>query len=162
MKLSTQMAGLVGWLAVGFLAAGLGAIASVDAPTFYAQLQRPGWAPPGAVFGPVWTALYLLMAIAAWLVWRRAGFAGARLALTLFVIQLALNALWSWLFFAWHLGGPAFADILLLWLAIVATTLAFWRQHPAAGALLVPYLLWVTFAAGLNYSVWQMNPQALG
>ena len=102
------------------------------------------------------------MGIAAWLAWRPGGFATARTALTLFLVQLALNALWSWLFFGWHRARLAFADVLLLWAAIVATLACFWRIRPLAGALLVPYLLWVSFATALNYSVWQLNPQALG
>jgi benzodiazapine receptor len=157
-----QIAGLVGWLIVSFIAAAIGGAASVQAGPFYAQLVRPDWAPPPSVFGPVWTVLYALMAIAAWLVWRVGGFRAARFALTLFLVQLALNALWSWLFFGWHRGGLAFADILVLWPMIVATLIAFWRIRPFAGALLVPYLLWVSFASALNYSVWRLNPQVLG
>jgi tryptophan-rich sensory protein len=102
------------------------------------------------------------MGIAAWLVWRVGGFRAAKSALTLFLVQLVLNALWSWLFFGWHHGGLAFVDILLLWALIVATLISFWRINPLAGALLVPYLLWVSFASALNYSVWQLNPQVLG
>jgi benzodiazapine receptor len=102
------------------------------------------------------------MGISAWLVWRRGGFRGSRLALTLFVVQLTLNALWSWLFFGWRLGGLAFADILLLWASIAATTIVFWRIRPWAGVLLVPYLLWVGFASVLNYSMWQLNREVLG
>lgn len=101
------------------------------------------------------------MGVAAWLVWRMDGFRAARTALTLFLVQLAANALWTWLFFAWHRGGLAFADIVLLWTLIVATLIAFWRIRPMAAALLVPYLAWVSFAAALNYTVWQMNPQTL-
>lgn len=157
-----QIAGLVGWIIVVFIAAAIGAAASIQAGSFYTQLVRPDWAPPAAVFGPVWTALYALMGVAAWLVWRVGGFRAARSALTLFLVQLALNALWSWLFFGWHRGALAFADILLLWALIVATVIAFWRIRPLAGALLVPYLLWVSFAAALNYAVWQLNPQVLG
>lgn len=157
-----QIAGLVGWLAVAFVAAAIGATASVDAGPFYAQLARPGWAPPSWIFGPVWTVLYALMGIAAWLVWRVGGFRSARWALVLFLVQLALNALWSWLFFGWHRGALAFAGIVVLWAMIVATTISFWRIRPLAGVLLVPYLSWVIFASALNYSVWQLNPQVLG
>lgn len=156
-----QIAGLAGWLFVVYAAAGVGAIASINAREFYAQLLQPEWAPPGSVFGPVWTALYTLMGIAAWLVWSRGGFRAVRPGLVLFLVQLAVNALWSWLFFAWHLGGLAFAEISLLLALIVATCIAFWRVRPLAACLLVPYLLWVCFAAVLNYSVWQLNPQAL-
>jgi tryptophan-rich sensory protein len=157
-----QLIGLAGWLLVNFIAAGIGAAASIQAGSFYAQLARPGWAPPAALFGPVWTVLYVLMAIAAWLVWRVGGFRAARFALTLFCVQLGLNALWSWLFFAWHRGAASFVDIVLLWFLIVATMIAFWRIRPLAVVLLVPYLLWVTFATALNYTVWQLNPQVLG
>lgn len=158
----TQILGLAAWLFGCFIAAGIGGAASIQAGPFYAQLVRPEWAPPGSVFGPVWSVLYLLMGIAAWLVWREGGFRAARTALTLFLVQLALNALWSWLFFGWHLGALAFVEVLLLWGAIVATLIAFWRIKPLAGALLVPYLLWVSFASALNYTVWQLNPQMLG
>jgi tryptophan-rich sensory protein len=157
-----QIVGLAAWLFVTFVAAAIGGSASVQAGPFYTQLLRPDWAPPPAVFGPVWTALYVLMGIAAWLVWRVGGFRAARSALTLYLVQLALNALWTWLFFGWHRGALAFADIIVLWALIVATLIAFWRIRPLAGALLVPYLLWVSFAAALNYSVWQLNPQVLG
>ena len=102
------------------------------------------------------------MGVAAWLVWRVGGFRAAQSALTLFLAQLALNALWSWLFFAWHRGALAFVDILLLWALIVATLIAFWRIRALAGALLVPYLLWVSFATALNHAVWKLNAQLLG
>ena len=157
-----QLVGFIGWLAVCFVAAAIGALASIQAGSFYLSLVRPAWAPPASVFGPVWTVLYAAMAIAAWLVWREGGFRRARSALMLFLAQLALNAVWSWLFFAWHLGALAFFDILLLWILIVATLIAFWRIRALAGALLIPYLLWVSFAAVLNYTVWQLNPTVLG
>ena len=157
-----QIVGLVGWLIVSFIAAAIGGAASIQAGPFYTDLVRPDWAPPASIFGPVWTVLYVLMGIAAWLVWRVDGFRAARLALTLFLVQLALNALWSWLFFGLHRGALAFADILLLWVLLLATLIAFWRIRPLAGALLAPYLLWVTFASALNYTVWQLNPQVLG
>ena len=102
------------------------------------------------------------MGVAAWLVWRTGGFRAHKSALGLFLLQLAVNALWSWLFFSWHRGALALADIVLLWVLIVATIGAFWRVRPLAGILLVPYLLWVSFAAALNLSVWQLNPAALG
>lgn len=157
-----QILGLAGWLVITFVAATIGGAASVNAGSFYTQLVLPEWAPPTWVFGPVWTVLYALMGIAAWLVWRVDGFRAARGALTLFLVQLALNALWSWLFFGWHRGALAFADILLLWAVIIVTLIVFWRVRALAGALLVPYLLWVSFASALNYAVWQLNPQSLG
>lgn len=158
----SQWFGLLGWLALCYAVAGLGALASIQAASFYAELQRPSWAPPGWLFGPVWTALYGMMAVAVWLVWRRGGWAEARLALGLFLVQLALNGLWSWLFFAWHMGAWAFADIVLLWLTLAATIGVFAKRNSVAAWLLVPYLAWVSFAAALNYSVWQLNPQVLG
>jgi benzodiazapine receptor len=157
-----QGIGLAGWLLGSFAAAAVGGVASANAGGFYQQLVRPGWAPPPWLFGPVWSVLYLLMGIAAWLVWRERGFRGARTALTLFVVQLAANALWTWLFFAWRRGALAFGEILLLWVLIVATLVAFWWVRPLAGALLVPYLLWVTFASALTFAVWRMNPAVLG
>lgn len=156
-----KIAGLAGWLAVAYIAAGIGAVASINAREFYAQLVQPEWAPPGSVFSPVWTTLYTMMGVAAWLVWSREGVRAQRPALVLFLVQLAVNALWSWLFFAWQLGGLAFAEILVLLALIVATCIAFWRVRPLAAYLLLPYLLWVGFASVLNYSVWQLNPQLL-
>jgi benzodiazapine receptor len=157
-----QMIGLVAWLGGSFVTAFIGGIGSVDAGPFYTELVRPAWAPPPWAFGPIWTVLYTLMGIAAWLVWRVGGFRAARTALTLFIVQLGFNALWSWLFFAWQLGAVAFAEILLLWVLIAATLVSFWRIKPLAGALLVPYLLWVSVAAALNYAMWQLNPQRFG
>lgn len=154
--------GLIGWLAVSFAASAVGAIASIEASSFYSQLAQPAWAPPSWLFGPVWTVLYALMAVAAWLVWRSGGFRSHRIALGLFLAQLALNSLWSWLFFAWHSGATAFAEILLLWILIVSTLVSFWRVLPPAGILLIPYLIWVSFASALNYALWQLNPQILG
>lgn len=156
-----QVAGLAGWLIVSFAAAAVGAIASIEAKSFYVQLLRPDWAPPSSLFAPVWSALYFLMGLSAWLVWRSAGFRTGRLALALFLCQLAVNALWSWLFFAWHQGALAFADILALWALIVATMIGFWRHSALATALLLPYLGWVTFASALTLSVWRRNPGML-
>jgi len=157
-----QFLGLIGWLIVSFSASAVGAVASIQAKTFYGELVQPSWAPPASVFGPVWSLLYGMMAIAAWLVWRNGGFRANSTALSIFLVQLAVNALWSWLFFAWQLGAWAFVDILFLWVLIVATIVCFWRVRPLAGALLIPYLCWVSFAAFLNYSVWQLNPGILG
>ena len=131
---SRQALGLIGWASLTFAVAALGALASVDAAAFYAQLARPSWAPPGWLFGPVWSALYALMALSAWLVWRERGFAGARMALALFIAQLAANALWSWLFFGWRQGGLALAEVVLLWCLIVATIAVLSaHQHPRGG-----------------------------
>ncbi|KZC16893.1 sensory protein [Rhodanobacter sp. FW510-R12] len=157
-----QIVGVIGWLLLSFAAAATGAMASVQAATFYRRLAQPSWAPPASVFGPVWSVLYVLMGMAAWLVWRNGGWRRQHGVLALFVIQLMANALWSWLFFGWHRGALAFADIVLLWLLIVATAIGFWRVRPLAGALLLPYLGWVGFAMALNYAVWHLNPSTLG
>ena len=162
MSKQKQILGLLGWLVLAFAASAAGAVAALNAGSFYAQIVRPGWAPPASVFGPVWTVLYAMMGVAAWLVWREGGLRARRQALTLFVLQLAVNALWSWLFFAWHQGALALVDIVLLWILIIATIVVFWRTRRLAGALLVPYLVWVSFATALNYSIWQLNPGALG
>ncbi len=162
LSIQKQIAGLAGWLLVSFAASAVGAVASIQAKSFYTQLIQPAWAPAPGVFGPVWTLLFAMMGIAAWLVWRSGGFRSDRQALLLFLVQLAVNALWSWLFFAWNFGLFALADVLVLWMLIVATMVAFWRLNPLAGALLIPYLLWVSFASALNFSLWQLNPQILG
>ena len=154
--------GLIGWLFLSFVAAAVGALASVQAATFYQHLAQPSWAPPPSVFGPVWSVLYALMGVAAWLIWREGGWRRQRGVLMLFVIQLTVNALWSWLFFAWHQGALAFVDIVLLWLLIVACLIGFWRVRALAGVLLLPYFCWVSFALVLNFAVWQLNPQILG
>ena len=153
---------MLAWLLLSFAAAGVGAVASARANTFYQQLVRPEWAPPAWVFGPVWSVLYLLMAIAAWVVWRQCGFRESGVALWLFIAQLTANAVWSWLFFSWHTGAWAFYDILILWVLLLCTVVSFWRLQSLAGALLLPYLAWVTFAAALCFAIWRMNPVALG
>ena len=158
-SLSSQTVGLLGWLLAAFAAAALGAVASVDAASFYAQLSKPSWAPPAWVFGPVWSTLYALMGVAAWLVWRSPG--SNKVALGLFVAQLAANALWSWLFFAWHRGALAALEVLVLLALIVATIVAFSRTSRLAALLLVPYLLWVSFASVLTWTVWRSNPGLL-
>ena len=156
-----QTLALLGWALVTFAAAALGAFGSATAITFYPELARPPWAPPAWLFGPVWSALYALMAVSAWLVWRDRGFAGARTALVLFMAQLAANALWSWLFFAWRQGALAFAEVLVLWCLIVATIVSFQRINMRAAALLYPYLAWTTFAAALTFAIWRLNPGVL-
>jgi benzodiazapine receptor len=144
------------------LTGAVGAIASIEARGFYGGLVKPSWAPPPGVFSPVWTALYLMMGLAAWLAWRaRAPAAARRLAMQLFGLQLALNALWSWLFFRWHLGAVSLLEICVLWFAILATTTQFWRLRPVAGVMMLPYLLWVSFATALNAAVWRLNPGLL-
>lgn len=161
-SVARQTLGLVAWMIVVLVAAALGGLASAAAGSFYAQLDRPDWAPPAAVFGPVWSVLYLMMGLAAWLVWRERGWRGASLALGLFCVQLIANALWTWLFFAWRLGLWSLVDIVVLWFLIIGTISAFWRVRPLAGVLLVPYLAWVSSAAALTLAVWRLNPRLLG
>ena len=144
--------GLVGWLVLCFGAAAVGA--RFKPGEWYQALRKPSWTPPSWLFAPAWTLLYAMMAVAAWLVWRQTGFSGE---VGLFVLQLALNAAWSWLFFGLHRPAFAFADIVVLWLAILATLLAFWTVRPVAGWLLVPYLAWVSLASALNAALWRLN-----
>ena len=148
--------GLIFWLAVTFSAAWVGS--RFQPGEWYSSLVKPSLTPPAWVFGPVWTLLYAMMATAAWLVWRRYGLAKAIVPLGLFLGQLALNALWSYLFFGLQRPGLAFLGIVALWLAILATLIAFWRSRASAGLLLLPYLLWVSFATYLNFQFWHLNP----
>lgn len=149
--------GLAAWLLLCFAAAGLGsAFTGPAVQTWYPTLNKPSFNPPAWVFGPVWTLLYTLMGIAAWRVWRDPS-PERRPALVWFGVQLALNVLWSLLFFGAHQPGWAFVEIVLLWGAILATLLRFLSVDRVAGWLLAPYLAWVTFAAVLNFTVWQLN-----
>ena len=148
-------------LLVAFIAAATGGAGSAGAGEFYEQMQLPVWAPPGWLFAPVWTILYFLMALAAWLAWRADEWSRTGPALSLYLTQLLVNSLWSWLFFAWRLGGVAFTEILLLIVLLSGTVVLFYRLRPLAGLLMLPYLAWVCFAAVLNYSVWQLNPGML-
>jgi tryptophan-rich sensory protein len=138
-----------------FAAAALGGL-FLPGP-WYASLNKPAWNPPAWVFGPVWTMLYTMMAVAAWLVWRQGGWKAQRRPLTLFLAQLVLNAAWTPLFFGLKNPGLAFAEIILLWLVIAATLVGFGRVSRAAACLLAPYLAWVSFAAALNFTVWRLN-----
>lgn len=143
----SELAGIIGSL---FTASEISA--------WYTTLARPDFSPPNWVFGPVWTTLYALMGIAAFLVWKK-GFEriDVRSALGIFAGQLVLNTLWSIIFFGMHNPGAAFVEILFLWLAILATIVSFYRISKGAAYLLVPYILWVTFAAILNYTIWMLN-----
>ena len=153
-----NLVALAGFAALCFaVAAAGGAATATSVGTWYAGLAKPAFNPPDWVFGPVWTCLYVTMAVAAWLVWREQGFSAGRIPLVLFAVQLALNAVWSGLFFGLRAPGLAFADIVLLWIAILATLIAFGRVSTWAAALLVPYLAWVSFAAALNWTLWRMN-----
>lgn len=163
---------LLGTIMLCMGAAVLGSLATApEIDGWYRTLSKPAWTPPGAVFGPVRTALYLMMAVAAWLVWRTSRATsepaaapsplsmkfGVAVALTLFAVQLALNVAWSWIFFGMRSPGWAAAEIVVLWLAIAATTIAFFGRSRLAGLLMTPYLAWVTFATALNVTIWRMN-----
>jgi tryptophan-rich sensory protein len=143
----------------GCLVAGsiVGSITSTSVETWILTIQLPGFQPPNIAFPIAWTILYLLMGTAAWLVWRRFGFNGARAALTLFFVQLALNLSWTPVFFGAQEIFGGLVLIVVIWIAVLATTVAFWRRYALAGILLLPYLAWVTFATVLNYSIWQLN-----
>jgi len=155
-----QTGTLLLFLIVTFAAAGLGSFFTASSiATWYPTLQKPSWNPPNWIFAPVWTALYVMMAVAAWQVWRRSknSLSGSRWPLSLFFIQLALNAAWSGLFFGLQNPGLAFIEILFLWSAILLTAISFFRRSQLAGGLLLPYLLWVAFAAALNFEIWRLN-----
>ncbi len=134
-----------------------GMVTAPAVAAWYPTLAKPAWTPPDWLFGPVWSVLYLTMGIAAWLVWRREGWAGARGALILFWVQLAFNALWSPLFFGLRSPLLGLIDIAMLLAALIATTIAFWRARPIAGLLFVPYLAWVGYASALNAAIWAAN-----
>ena len=135
-----------------------GALVTATSVTeWYPHIQKPSWTPPGAVFGPVWTVLYLLMGVAAWMIWRKSVGTPRRTALLIFVAQLVLNGAWSFLFFGLRNPGWAALEIALLWCSIVATMLVFARIRRLAAGLLVPYLVWVSYAAGLNFAIWNLN-----
>jgi tryptophan-rich sensory protein len=149
---------LAGFACACFAVAALGGLATASAlEAWYPSLAKPDWTPPNAVFGPVWTALYLAMAVAAWRVWRAGGWVGARGALAAFGIQLALNLAWSLGFFGLRSPGLGVLIIVPLWVAIYVTLRRFQRIDPVAGWLMAPYLAWVTFAAALNATVWWLN-----
>lgn len=150
--------GLLVFIVVCFGAAGLGSLLTTpQLGDWYRQLHKPAFTPPDWLFGPVWTALYLAMAVAAWLVWQRHGWSGAQGALGLFGGQLLLNVVWSGLFFGLRHPGAAFLELVALWWAILATLVAFWQKQPLAGWLFVPYLAWVSFAGVLNFAIWWLN-----
>ncbi len=154
------------FLAATYLVAGVSSALTVsEISTWYPTLAKPSFNPPNWIFGPVWTLLYTLMAIAAWLVWRLpdsqlrqgGGFSVRRLALFWFGIQLAINFLWSVIFFRYHRIGIALVEVVFLWLAIAGTTALFFRLSKSAAWLFVPYLAWVSFASVLNFAIWRLN-----
>jgi translocator protein len=146
-------------LAVCLLAGLIGSFFTAGSiPTWYAALNKPSFNPPGWIFAPVWTILYILMAIAAFLVWRKGLQAnGVKLALFFFALQLILNVIWSILFFNYHSPFYAYIEICALWLSIVLTIVFFYQVSKPAAWLLIPYLLWVSFASVLNFAIWRLN-----
>lgn len=151
-------AALIGWLALCFAVGGVSSIFPARAiPTWYAALVKPPFNPPNEVFPVVWTILYALMAISAWIAWKTRPSGCRRRGLRLFLVQLGLNFLWTWIFFSTHQMLTAFADLVALWIAILLTLLAFKKMSTTAAWLLVPYLVWVTFAGYLNFATWRLN-----
>ena len=151
---------LILFLAICLGVGGLGSIPTAKSVReWYPKLRKPPGTPPSWVFGPVWTTLYVLMAVSAWLVWREYRW-GARAALFIFFAQLALNLAWSGIFFGARQPGFAFAEIVILWLVILFNVDIFYRLNALAAGLLVPYLLWVTYAAYLNFGIWTLNRRA--
>ncbi len=146
-------------LAAPLVIGGLSSISTISSiPTWYRGLSKPPWNPPDWAFGPAWTALYILMGVASWLVWRYGwDNRSVRVALRVFAVQLLLNGIWSVLFFGLRSPGIALVEIGVLWCMILATVVLFARRDLLAGAILVPYLLWVTFASALNWEVWSLN-----
>ncbi len=149
------LAALAGWLLLTFSASATAVfIADND---WYAGLTKPAWNPPGWLFGPVWTILYAMMAVAAWRVWLQGGWTRQKAALGLYLLQWSLNALWTQLFFSLHRPGWALTEILVLLAAILATLRTFWRVDRPAALLLLPYAAWVAFASVLNWTIWRLN-----
>jgi benzodiazapine receptor len=154
----TDAAGLIGFLLLCISVAGVGGVVTAKAVRqWYPSLRKPSWNPPSRVFAPVWSVLYLMMAIAAWLVWRARDAGDVAIALELFGLQLALNLAWSVIFFGLRRPAWALSEIVLLWISIAATLAAFWIHDPIAAALLIPYLAWVTFAGVLNGAIHRLN-----
>ena len=146
---------LIGFIVASFLTAVPGSLFRPG--EWYERLHKPSWRPPNWVFAPVWSVLYLAIAVSGWLVWQRVGFGGAPLPFAIYALQLVLNAAWTPLFFGLHRPGLGLVDIALMWLMIAATIAAFYPIHMGAALLLLPYLAWVSFAAALNFSIWRLN-----
>ncbi len=152
-----SLVALAVFVTLSFLASASGAFFR-PGEWYYEKIRKPSWNPPSWLFPPVWTLLYIMMSVAAWLVWRETGVIGGLLPLGLFVLQLGLNALWSYLFFGRENLKAAFWEALLLFAAVFAMTVAFWDVRTLAGLLVLPYVLWVGFAAFLTYTIWRLNP----
>jgi len=150
--------GLAAFIAISAVIAAIGsAFTGTSVDDWYRDLAKPAWTPPAWLFGPVWSVLYVLIGVSAWLVWRRRGLRDAAFPLLLWAVQLLLNLAWSGIFFGLREPGAALIEIVVLWGAILATIFAFWRVSRPAAMLLLPYLAWVTFAAALNFEIWRLN-----
>ena len=152
----TSLLALLSFVVACFLAALTGAMFRPG--DWYERLAKPSWRPPNRLFAPVWTILYFAIAVSGWLIWRKAGFAGAALPLAIYALQLILNAAWTPIFFGLHRPDLGFLDIVLVWLSIIATIALFYPIHAGAALLLLPYFAWVTFAGALNFAIWRLNP----
>jgi len=155
MDTTKKVATLIGWIALCSLAGVFGA--QFEPGTWYELLSKPAWTPPNWIFPVVWPILYVLMGISAWMMWQVKEVDLSGTEFRWFFVQLILNALWSWLFFGLHLIGTGLAEILLLWISIIFTIMLFWGRKRLAGILLIPYLLWVSYASALNFAIWQLN-----
>lgn len=150
-----DISGLIGWLLLSAVIAWFGSQFAAD--NWYLELNKPGWTPPGWIFGPVWTILYILMAVAAWLIWRNDRKITGKLSLKIYLIKMVCNGLWSYLFFGLHQIGLAFLDIIVLLVLLIWVIILFYKEKKSAGIILIPYLIWVSFASVLNLSIWLLN-----
>jgi len=155
MTTAKKILGLVGWILLCSLAGIFGA--QFEPGTWYQLLNKPAWTPPNWIFPVVWPILYILMGISVWMIWKMKETSLWQTEFTWFFVQLILNALWSWIFFGMHMIGTGLAEILLLWVSILFTTLLFWKRNHTAGILLMPYLAWVSYASALNFAIWHLN-----
>jgi tryptophan-rich sensory protein len=150
-----KIVGLIIWIFICSLAGIFGA--QFEPGSWYELLQKPAWTPPNWVFPVVWPILYVMMGISAWMLWKMEEVSLTDTEFTWFFMQLILNALWSWIFFGMELIATGLAEIFLLWVALIFTLFLFWHRNRTAGLLLVPYLLWVSYASALNFAIWQLN-----
>ena len=150
-----KYSGLIGWIVLCATAAIIGAY--FEPGSWYQTIAKPSFTPPNWLFPVVWPILYVCMGVAAWLIWKDYGFSESRRALKWIGLQLVLNTGWSWLFFGRHAVGTALGEIMLLWIAILFTIFLFYQKNKIAGWLMVPYILWVSYALALNFVIWQLN-----
>ena len=152
------MLSLTVFIVLCFSAAAFGSVfTNKSLKTWYLSIKKPSWNPPNKVFGPVWTVLYLMMAVAGWMVWERLPQKNFSVPMALFFVQLVLNTVWSVVFFGLRSPGGAFVEVVILWIGITLTMVSFWAVYWVAGVLFLPYLLWVSFAAILNFTIWRLN-----